>query len=209
MGGSSGGGVPSLNSQVSDVFGSFKSQELPAFKNWFNSQPLLSQSRGAALSGLSDIPGLQAPLRDALSYLAPILASGGALTPEQNRDVTQATRSGFAARGNVTGNQSLGSELLNRDVYRQQRFGQALSEALGTTSGIQGITSQGINPALQTQQTATGTFATLLNPLFGVQDTLTNASIAQNIAGNNKSSGLLGGGLSAVGAIGGGIATAL
>jgi hypothetical protein len=96
--------------------------------------------------------------------------------------------------------------LLNRDQYRQQRFAQALSQILGAESGT-------INPALQTEQTATGTFATLLNPLLNYSSDLfssnQNAAAAQSIAGSNKQSGAVGGGLSALGSIAGAAGVAL
>jgi hypothetical protein len=178
-----GGSAPSipqrnLTSELGQTFGAFKKQELPAYQNFVGNEPLLSGANNAAMN-----------------WLLPVLNSGGALTPEQDRDVTQATRAGFAARGNVTGNQALGAELLNRDQYRQQRFGTALSQVLGT------------------EQAQVGDFATLLNPLLNYGSDLyssnQNAAAAQSIAGANKSSGALGGGLGALGSIAGAAGVAL
>lgn len=105
---------------------------------------------------LAQIPGMRRQLQGDIGQLSPlvrtqqgvynellpILRSQGALTPEQNRDVTQATRAAYAARGNVAGNQALGAELLNRDQYRQQRFANTLGQALGLSGSIQGLTGQ-------------------------------------------------------------------
>ena len=275
------GGAPeipqrNLTNELGPLFGQFKKTDLPVFNNqWFNKQPLLDQSRIAALSGLGDVTDLQnqfkgfvselggyqgnlgdllgqvkgyqgdlggykKPYQDVVDYLNPILQSGGALTPEQARNVDQQTRAAFAARGNVVGNQALGGELLNRDAARQSRYNQALTQSEGATGllstltgqqgglsgllsqiigqqagitgmkgsltgALQDVTGKAINPALQTEQTATGTFATLLNPLLSYGSDLfssnQNASAAQNIAGGNKSSGLIGGGIGAIGSI--------
>lgn len=197
------------------------------------------------------------------SQIAPVLNRGGALTGEQERDVEQATRADFAARGNVMGNQALGSELLNRDQYRRTRFNEALGQGLGISGeerglasgieglygqdaatrlgltqglsglygqqaglrgqevglttglaqGVQGLQQGALNQALGAEQGQVGSFATLMNPLYSYGSDLSssnqNAAAAQSIAGGNKSSGLIGGGASALGAIAGGVGIAL
>jgi hypothetical protein len=182
------------------------------------------------------------------SQIAPVLNTGGALTGEQARNTDQATRAAFAARGNALGNQALGTELLNRDQYRQNRFNNALTQGLGIsgeqrglTSGIEGLRSQdlsnrlglttaqgsllgsqaalgsglasgiqglqggALNQALGTEQAKVGDAMSIIAPVLGFgQDVFSsnqNAAAAQNIAGANKSSGALGGVLSAVGPI--------
>jgi len=180
-----------LTQELGDITQGFKGNVLPLFNQWFNKQPLLGQSRDLALSGLTSIGG------PAIAGLAPIIASMGKLTPEQERDVALATRTGFAQRGNLMGNQALGAELLNRDVYRQQRFGTALNQAISALTGT-------ISPALGTEQAAVGTFASLLDPLYGfgsdVFSSNQNAAAAQNIMGANKTSGLAGAGATIGGA---------
>lgn len=94
---------------------------------------------GGLIPGLQDLISSQ---QSVYSGLQPILQSQGALTPEQNRDVTQATRARFAAQGNVMGNQAIGQELLDRDQYRQQRFGTALNQALGLSGSIGNLSGQ-------------------------------------------------------------------
>jgi hypothetical protein len=62
MGDKGGPDIPqrNLSQELPQLFGAFK-RELPMFNNqWFNKQPLLSESRSAALQGLSDIPSYQA-----------------------------------------------------------------------------------------------------------------------------------------------------
>lgn len=171
-----GGGVSipqrNLGQELGTVFNKGLPMDEAAFSSFVQGQPLLSGAESA---------GEQ--------WLLPVLQSGGALTPEQNRDVTQATRAGFAARGNVVGNQALGTELLNRDLYRQERFGTALNQTLGI------------------EQSEVGDYATLINPLLSYASDLNssnqNAAAAASVAGANKGSGLIGGGLSAVGSIAG------
>ena len=57
----------------------------------------------------------------------------GRLSAQDERDVSQATRSGMAARGMATGSAGLGAELLNRDRFSRQRAFQDL----GFASGVQ------------------------------------------------------------------------
>lgn len=82
--------------------------------------------------------------------IAPVIASGGALTPAQERDVSQATRATFAAQGNVSGNQAAGAELLNRQGAQQQRLNTALGQAQGIEGLIGGMT--GLRSGLLGQQ---------------------------------------------------------
>jgi Chaperone of endosialidase len=92
-----------------------------------------------ALAGTHAVP--ESALEPALwqtyqHQLTPILQSGGALTPEQEANVRAKTFD-LAAQmgmGHTTG--TLGTELLNRDEYRQQRYGTALNQALGIGQGI-------------------------------------------------------------------------
>lgn len=197
------------------------------------------------------IPGYQANLQNLIgsqqavyNELQPILQSQGALTPEQDYDVRKATEAIFASQGNATGNQAAGAELLNRDQYRQSRFANALSQALGLSGSISGLTGQEagltqlgagltgqeagltgeqaglttglaqgaqglqsgqLSQLLGTEQGQVGSYATLFNPLLSYASDLfssnQNAAAAQSIAGANKSSGALGGGLSAIGTI--------
>jgi len=184
MGGSPSVPQRNLNQELGQTFGAFSNRELPLFNNWFQSQPDLGLSRTLTTGALSAVT----------PYLTNVLQTQGALTPEMQRDVDQATRSGEAMRGMATTNQGLGQELLNREQYRQQRFQQALGDV-----------GMAVQPALATQQAATGTFATLMNPLLSyAQDLFSsnqNAAAAQSIMGANKGSGLIGGGLSSLGSV--------
>jgi hypothetical protein len=49
------------------------------------------------------------------------LQLGRSLTPEQERQATQAARAGMSARGLGVGNAALAAEILNRDAYASQR----------------------------------------------------------------------------------------
>lgn len=66
------------------------------------------------------------------------LASGGKLSPQEQRALDQQSRGAYSARGNLFGNQSIASELLNRDAAVRQRQQQAQQFA----TGIQGLNQQ-------------------------------------------------------------------
>ena len=53
------------------------------------------------------------------------------LTPQEQRDVEQQARQGFASRGMLGSTGSVASEILNRDVYREQKASQRRGEAAG------------------------------------------------------------------------------
>lgn len=55
----------------------------------------------------------------------------GRLSAQDERDVSQVTRAGMAARGMATGSAGLGAELLNRDRFSRQRAFQDLGFAQG------------------------------------------------------------------------------
>lgn len=185
-----GGGAPDIPQRsASQEWGQIKKQyggqENQYLQFATQKDPLLSQAYQFAGPMLGD-----------LSWTLPVIQSQGALTPEQAHDVSQATRAIYAAQGNPYGNQALGAELLNRDMYRQQRLQSALS-TLG----------QGLSDVLGTERQGVQSFSALTNPILAYMSDLfssnQNAAAAQAIAGANKSSGALGGGLGALGSIGG------
>jgi hypothetical protein len=199
FGGSGGGGAPNPNitPELRNIYKGFNTQTVPTFNNFVQGQPLLSTAQGGALDFFNQIsPVLQQTFG---SQISPVLESGGALTAEQGRDVTQATRAAFAARGNIGGNQAIGAELLNRDQYRQQRFNQALGQA----GQIQGLETGGLNQLTGVEQAETSSFATLANPLYGLFENAQNAATQLQIASENKNAGLAGGAISSIGSIAG------
>lgn len=145
------------------------------------------------------------------------LALGGQLSPQELRNVTQGTLSGFAARGNAGGTQALASEFLNRDLYSRQRENERRQFA----SQVQGLNLQQLSglggvvqppnfaayaaPGASYAPMAAGLGATSgqANSLLGFGSNLfdANQSAAANqaIGGANKSSGVIGGITSAVG----------
>jgi hypothetical protein len=89
-------------------------------------------------SGLNNLQGRMqnSPILNTLNDQAnAALASGGQLSPQEQRALDQQTRQGFSDRGNVMGNQSLGAELLNRDAATRAR----LLAAQQFASGVQGL----------------------------------------------------------------------
>lgn len=99
----------------------------------------------------NQLQGLVAPLRQTLrTQIDPILHSGGALTPEQIRDVSLQTQDVLGSRGQATGNADLGAQLMNRQSAQQQRYDTALNESNLVGGEISGITGQeaGITQAM-------------------------------------------------------------
>lgn len=94
-----------------------------------------------------------------------------------------------------------------------QILGQKAGLMTGLASGIQGLQGGALNQTLGVQNAQTGNYATLMNPLLSYASNLNesnqNAAGASSIAGANKSSGALGGGLSLLGSIAGGVGMAL
>lgn len=66
------------------------------------------------------------------------LNSGGQLSAQEERAADQTSRSAFSDRGTLFGNQSIGSELLNRDAMVRARQQQAQQFA----AGVQGLNQQ-------------------------------------------------------------------
>jgi hypothetical protein len=82
------------------------------------------------------------------NYLTPILQSGGALTPQLTRQATQEAAQRNALAGMATTSPGLFAEALNRDVYRQQRYGTALGQAEGLASQVSGLDTAALTRAM-------------------------------------------------------------
>jgi hypothetical protein len=215
LGGGLGGGSTEIDmrnpgAEKQDIKGYYNLQQKQLDK-YVRKSPLLSRAETGATGFYDQMfgPG-SATMTGYEKFIAPKLESGGALTPEQERDVAQQTRAGFAARGNVMGNQALGAELLNRDKYQRERF----NEALGQVGTVQGLQTGGLNQLLGVESGEVGNFTTLQNPmlsylsnLFGgnLQASTAQAGINQqgNIAGANKTSDIIGGVLQSIGSVAG------
>ena len=251
MGGSAGGGSTSITPrsfqqeipQISQGYG-FQQKGLNQFEQ---ANPVFGNAIQGALNYYNQLPGVLSPLQslygninttgNALqstiagsekNFLNPIIASGGALTPSQERDVSQQTRQLASDYG--TGRQlgTLGTELLNRTSAQQQRYGfatgqeaalqglsgQDIAQRTGLASGIQGLQTGNLNQLLGAGQGTVNAFSALTNPilsylsnLFGenLQAQIAQAQINQqgNIANQNKTSGLIGSGISSIGSIAG------
>lgn len=212
-----GGGGPDIPERnFSDEWPGIKQGykgQINQYRQFAKKEPLLTGSTEAALTGLGDIENLQGPLRDALAYLAPIIKSGGALTPDQQREAEQSSLALSEGAGMANSNAGIADALLNRDRFKRERFREALGEASGSISGIQGVTSSAIAPALATEEARTGAFSKLTNPILAYMSDLfssnQNAAAAESVAGANKSGGAAGGALSAVGSIASAVLPAL
>jgi hypothetical protein len=82
------------------------------------------------------------------NYLNPILQSGGALTGQLSRQASQDALKYSGLGGMATTNPALFGAALNRDVYRQQRYGTALNQALGLTQDVSGLDTAAMQRAL-------------------------------------------------------------
>jgi hypothetical protein len=148
------GQLPALEQTLSGAYGQLPavSQLQGTLSRAYGQLPATPELMGMVRSAYGQAvptPGLTGPLFQTYQQqITPVLQSGGALTPQMARDVTQQTRAGFAARGNVLGNQALGRELLNRDIYRQQRYNQALQQGMGVTGAISGLDTAALQRGL-------------------------------------------------------------
>jgi hypothetical protein len=186
-----------------------------------NDSPLLSLLSSSALganqpggvsSSLSKwLPGLNSSYN---KNVAPIIASGGALTKEQTRDVNQQTDAGFAARNTAGGNAAFTTEFQNRDSAKQQRYSTALGEASqiqGLEGGIQSAQSGGLNQLSTAEGALTGNYAQITDPLLSYAGNLfgenLQATQTTQLANQNKGAAIPGTAGSVIGNILGGIAS--
>ncbi|MEI6033532.1 MAG: hypothetical protein WCS65_04510 [Verrucomicrobiae bacterium] len=89
-----------------------------------NYDAMAPQAQQMALLGgqaVGDVGGTEIE-RQLESQALSDLAIGRSLSPEQERAAQQSARAGFAARGMATGTPSAVAEILNRDVYAQNRL---------------------------------------------------------------------------------------
>lgn len=179
------------------------SEEKGTIRNWYDfqqnqlgqyvqGQPLLAAAQGGALNFWNQLTGAGAP-------------SMWGLSPQEERDVSQAQRTIEEQAGTSHTTGAIGRELLNRDQYKLQRAGQ-----------IQALQTGGLNQLLGTQQAEVGTFTGLENPILAYLQNLytgnQQASIAQSqlalqaaTANQGKGAGIAGGGISAIGQIAGSV----
>jgi len=100
-------------------------------------------------------------------YLNDIVKSGGALTPQLNREATQAALGIQARQGMDRTNAGLASALLNRDSYRQNRYSTALGQMLGIGQSVEGIDNAAMQRALGYQGALSGIDTTALQRAQG------------------------------------------
>lgn len=178
--------------------------------------PLFSTSQGGALNFWNQLFGPGSGISQGYqNYIAPVIASGGALTPEGERDVSQATRTIEEQAGTAHTTGAIGRELLNRDSAKTARLGQYLGLA-GQTQGLQ---TGALNQLNQTALSAISGFGATTNPILGYLSNLftgnQQAQIEQakigayeNAQMKSGTSDVLGGVLSAVGKVAGAAAMA-
>lgn len=98
---------------------------------FLNANPWLRSGLNNTLGRMQDSDILKTLNAQANSQLA----SDGKLSPQEKRALDQQTRTAFADRGNLYGNQAIASELLSRDAAVRARQQQAQQFA----TGVQGL----------------------------------------------------------------------
>jgi hypothetical protein len=100
------------------------------------------------------------------------LQLGRALTPEQQRQATQAARAGMSARGLGVGNAAIAAEILNRDAYASQREAERRNFAGSTNQLLVG-----------NRQNRIGTIGTILGQAANTR--MNQANLGIGLAGAN------------------------
>jgi hypothetical protein len=117
------------------------------------SEPMLRNQLAAQYGTAVPTGALTGPLMQTYqNYLTPILQSQGRLTPQLQREATQQAAARNAMGGMATTNPGMFAEALNRDKYREARYGNALNQAMGLTQNVSGLDTAGLNRALQYTQ---------------------------------------------------------
>lgn len=148
------------------------------------------------------------------------LQAGQGLTPQESRMAQQSARAAFAARGLAGSNQSIAAEVLNNYGLGAQREAQRRAfagQVLGYNKSIAGdpmmavlgrasqLAPQGFN--FGQQAIASGT-QNMFNPessyAGGIYNQNYQAKLATSTANAANNAGMIGGGISALGSIGGG-----
>src|SRR5437016_7358854 len=130
MGGPSAPDKIKPSQEFQKIFNIFQGQEVPEYQKFAASEPLLAAAQDRALSTVAGEPALADPLRAEYAktlaapafgtpelrstftnQLAPVLASGGALTPEQEANVAERSRALAETKGMGFTTGALGTEL--------------------------------------------------------------------------------------------------
>jgi hypothetical protein len=197
-----------VGKELKTAFKVFKGQELPAYRSFIQKEPLLQAAQPVALKQLSDI-GLFQPslLKTYQTQVAPVMLSGGALTPSQQTAAEQQSLSLAARAGMATGPQGIASAVLNTEQARQQRFNTALTQGLSLAGGYQTLSQDALKSVYGGELAQTGAFGGLVNPILNyagdVANTNYNAQAAANIQGANASAAGKGGTMGMIGSIAG------
>ncbi len=160
------------------------------FEQFAGQEPQLQQ--GQRNYGIANQLGTAAS-NSIKEYVNPVLARGGALTPQQERDVTQQTDTAFASRGMATGNQAITSEFLNRDAAKENRYNQALQQSGGAVQQQETLQQSALSQA----STGANIFGSLANPMTSLLNNILGenlqAATTTQVANQNKGAGTVGG----------------
>src|SRR4030095_15792670 len=122
----------SLGAELKDVFKVFRSQEIPAYKTFVQREPILRAAQPYALQQLKNLGLYQPTLQKVFqTQLAPVMLSGGALTPGQRTAAEQQALGLSARAGMATGPQGNGGALLRTAGARPDA---GAADSGGTTS---------------------------------------------------------------------------
>lgn len=107
--------------------------DLAQIRNQVASDPrsaIFNQTAGQVMGQLGQVDPLTQQLQQTASQQ---LALGGKLSAQEAQDVDQQSMAAFSARGMLNSGASVGSQLLNRDQYSQQRMQQQQQFASGVS----------------------------------------------------------------------------
>jgi hypothetical protein len=205
MGGGGSGGSTDIQELGPGDIRPFYRFQRNQFNQYFNQSPLLSGARSNALNYNRELPGQLGTLDASQQYYGDIAKSGGQASAQELRNVDQGSLTGMSDTHSMG---ALGTELLNRDQYTQQRMAGATGQLEGLAQTRQGLQTGGLNQMMGVQGAATGTFTQLENPILQVplanlQSRIAEAQISEQAsqAGQSKQGGAISGITSVLGSV--------
>jgi hypothetical protein len=214
-GGGGGGGDVDIRELKPGQIRPFYKFEQNQLNRYVRTQPLARTAQAGALGAYGGLGGLLAPLASAENYYGNIIQQQGALPQSQVRDVAQRTLGSLPA-GSLQNPSAIAAQVLNQQSAQEARLAGATQEAGTLSQQRQALQSGALNQLTGVQESNVRGFANLFSPILQVPLANLQARIAeaqaqaqlqqQQSAGKSSA---LGGGISALGTIGGAVAMGL
>jgi hypothetical protein len=200
--GGGGGGATVVRRNVSQEWPKIRSWERRWTENIYprftRREPIVSGLYGMAKKFMGE--PTSPLLKEMQSQALEDVERRGALSPEEEGRVRAATLATAGEMGMGWTPGTLGTELLNREQYRQQRE----ATARGFATGVEGLTeasrAQGFQLPESVLQTGTQAFGSLTNPILDYLNRAFTPQVVGQPAGDNKGSAAIGAGGSIIGA---------